>query len=112
MLKLKIHWELETGEVYEEWTRPYELAQAINFVYFWDTKFNNVSQRKLKTLKLGKQKSPILQLLILRQQILPSPNSRANSSRISNNDWYITRLLAQRRTRYLGYGYRHIKRAQ
>jgi len=28
MLKLKIHWELETGEVYEEWTRPYELAQA------------------------------------------------------------------------------------
>ena len=28
MLKLKLRWELETGEVYEEWTRPNELAQA------------------------------------------------------------------------------------
>lgn len=33
MLKLKIHWELETGEVYEEWTRPNELAQAEKELY-------------------------------------------------------------------------------
>lgn len=28
MLKLKIKWEYETGEVFDEWTRPFELAWA------------------------------------------------------------------------------------
>lgn len=28
MLKLKIYWELETGEKFEEWTIPLELALA------------------------------------------------------------------------------------
>jgi formate dehydrogenase maturation protein FdhE len=43
MLKLKIHWELETGEVYEEWTRPNELAQAEKELY------NNKSIIKILT---------------------------------------------------------------
>jgi hypothetical protein len=33
MLKLKIRWELETGEVYEEWTRPVELSLAEKELY-------------------------------------------------------------------------------
>jgi hypothetical protein len=28
MIKLRIQWELETGEKFDEWTRPVELAQA------------------------------------------------------------------------------------
>jgi hypothetical protein len=28
MLKLRIQWELETGEKFDEWTRPIEIAQA------------------------------------------------------------------------------------
>jgi hypothetical protein len=132
MLKLKLTWELETGEKFEEWTRPIELSLAEKELYnnksivkilidestpsntlllFWLTKFNNELARKLKTLTLGKAKSPILLLLILRQQILPSPKYRANSSRASNSDWDNTGLLAQCRTRYLGYSYRHIERA-
>jgi hypothetical protein len=132
MLKLKLTWEMETGEKFEEWTRPIELSlaekelyngksivkilltkahQVTHCFYFWLTKFNNELAIKSKTLILGKAKSPILQLLILRQQILPSPKYRANSSRASNSDWDNTRLLAQCRTRYLGYGYRHIERA-
>ena len=33
MLKLKIYWELETGEQYEEWTIPLELALAEKEIY-------------------------------------------------------------------------------
>ena len=69
------------------------------------------SFKKLKVLMFGKPKSSLLRLLILRQQILPSPKSWANSSRISNSNWDNTRLLAQCRTRNFGNGYRHIKRA-
>ena len=28
MIKIRIQWELETGEKFDEWTRPVELAQA------------------------------------------------------------------------------------
>jgi len=132
MLKLKLLWELETGEKFEEWTRPVELSLAEKelysgksivkilieestpsntFFYSWLTRFNNVLQKKSRTLKLGKAKSPILQLLILRQQILPSPKRRASSSRTSNSNWDNTGLLAQCRTRNMGNGYRHIERA-
>ena len=33
MLKLKLTWELETGEKFEEWTRPIELAMAEKELY-------------------------------------------------------------------------------
>ena len=33
MLKLQISWELETGEKFEEWTRPIELALAEKELY-------------------------------------------------------------------------------
>jgi hypothetical protein len=33
MLKLKIVWELETGEKFEEWTRPIELSLAEKELY-------------------------------------------------------------------------------
>jgi hypothetical protein len=33
MLKLQITWELETGEKFEEWTRPIELAMAEKELY-------------------------------------------------------------------------------
>ena len=33
MLKLKLTWELETGEKFEEWTRPNELALAEKELY-------------------------------------------------------------------------------
>jgi hypothetical protein len=33
MLKLKLAWELETGERYEEWTRPIELSLAEKELY-------------------------------------------------------------------------------
>jgi len=33
MLKLQIAWTLETGEVYEEWTIPLELALAEKEIY-------------------------------------------------------------------------------
>jgi hypothetical protein len=33
MLKLEISWELETGEKFEEWTRPIELAMAEKELY-------------------------------------------------------------------------------
>jgi hypothetical protein len=134
MLKLKLTWEMETGEKFEEWTRPIELSlaekelysiisqllkylskkahQVTHYFYSWLTKYNNELARKSKTLTPGKAKLPILQLLILRQQILPSPINRANSSRASNSDWDNTRLLAQCRTRYLGYSHRHTERAK
>ena len=54
MLKLKLRWELETGEVYEEWTRPYELAQAEKELY------NNRSIIKILT----EENSPSNQLLL------------------------------------------------
>ena len=54
MLKLKIRWELETGEVYEEWTRPNELAQAEKELY------NNRSIIKILT----EESSPSNQLLL------------------------------------------------
>jgi hypothetical protein len=54
MLKLKIHWELETGEVYEEWTRPNELAQAEKELY------NNKSIIKILT----EESSPSNNLLL------------------------------------------------
>ena len=54
MLKLKIRWELETGEVYEEWTRPNELAQAEKDLY------NNRSIIKILT----EESSPSNQLLL------------------------------------------------
>jgi hypothetical protein len=114
MLKLQISWELETGEKFDEWTRPIELAMAEKELYNNSlvTKSNNVSQRRLKVLTLGKTKSSLLQLLILRQQILPSPKYWANSNRISNSNWDNTRLLAQCRTRNMGYSNQRIERAQ
>jgi hypothetical protein len=33
MLKLKLSWELETGEKFDEWTRPIELAMAEKELY-------------------------------------------------------------------------------
>jgi hypothetical protein len=33
MLKLKLTWELETGEKFEEWTRPIELSLAEKDLY-------------------------------------------------------------------------------
>ena len=33
MLKLKLAWELETGERFEEWTRPIELSLAEKELY-------------------------------------------------------------------------------
>ena len=33
MLKLKITWELETGEKFDEWTRPIELSLAEKELY-------------------------------------------------------------------------------
>jgi hypothetical protein len=33
MLKLQIAWTLDTGEVYEEWTIPFELALAEKEIY-------------------------------------------------------------------------------
>ena len=33
MLKLQISWELETGEKFDEWTRPIELAMAEKELY-------------------------------------------------------------------------------
>lgn len=33
MLKLKLAWELETGERFEEWTRPVELSLAETELY-------------------------------------------------------------------------------
>ena len=33
MLKLKLTWELETGEKFEEWTRPIELSLAEKELY-------------------------------------------------------------------------------
>ena len=33
MLKLKLLWELETGEKFEEWTRPIELSLAEKELY-------------------------------------------------------------------------------
>jgi hypothetical protein len=33
MLKLKLSWELETGEKFEEWTRPIELSLAEKELY-------------------------------------------------------------------------------
>jgi hypothetical protein len=33
MLKLKIYWQLETGEEFEEWTIPLELALAEKEIY-------------------------------------------------------------------------------
>ena len=54
MLKLKIRWELETGEVYEEWTRPSELAQAEKDLY------NNRSIIKILT----EESSPSNNLLL------------------------------------------------
>lgn len=33
MLKLKLKWEYETGEVFEDWTRPFELAMAEQQIY-------------------------------------------------------------------------------
>ena len=33
MLKLKIKWEYETGEVFEDWTRPFEIAWAEKDLY-------------------------------------------------------------------------------
>lgn len=33
MLKLKLAWELETGEKFEDWTRPIELALAEKELY-------------------------------------------------------------------------------
>jgi len=54
MLKLKIRWELETGEVYEEWTRPNELAQAEKELY------NNRSIIKILT----EESSPSNQCLL------------------------------------------------
>jgi hypothetical protein len=33
MLKLKIKWEYETGEVFEDWTRPFEVAAAEQSLY-------------------------------------------------------------------------------
>lgn len=33
MLKLKLAWQLETGERYEEWTRPIELSLAEKDLY-------------------------------------------------------------------------------
>ena len=33
MLKLKLLWELETGEKFEEWTRPVELSLAEKELY-------------------------------------------------------------------------------
>ena len=33
MLKLKLSWELDTGEQFEEWTIPFELALAEKEIY-------------------------------------------------------------------------------
>jgi hypothetical protein len=33
MLKLKLTWEMETGEKFEEWTRPIELSLAEKELY-------------------------------------------------------------------------------
>lgn len=33
MLKLKLKWEYETGEVFEDWTRPFEIAMAESQIY-------------------------------------------------------------------------------
>jgi hypothetical protein len=33
MLKLKLKWEYETGEVFEDWTRPFEIAWAEKDLY-------------------------------------------------------------------------------
>jgi hypothetical protein len=33
MLKLNIKWEYETGEVFEDWTRPFEVAAAEQSLY-------------------------------------------------------------------------------
>ncbi len=48
MLKLQISWELETGEKFDEWTRPIELAMAEKELY------NNKSIVKVLMGKYGR----------------------------------------------------------
>ena len=46
MLKLKLTWELETGEKFEEWTRPIELAQAEKELYENKSIFKIIIEQK------------------------------------------------------------------
>jgi hypothetical protein len=54
MLKLKLTWEMETGEKFEEWTRPIELSLAEKELY------NKVSQLSKYLLTIAPQVTHLL----------------------------------------------------
>jgi hypothetical protein len=133
MLKLKLTWEMETGEKFEEWTRPIELSLAEKELYnnksivkilidestpsntlllFLAHKIQQRVSKKIENFDSWKTKVTDIAASDFETANFTKPEvNRANSSRASNSDWDNTRLLAQCRTRYLGYSYRHIKRA-
>jgi hypothetical protein len=133
MLKLKLTWEMETGEKFEEWTRPIELSLAEKELYnnksivkilidestpsntlllFLAHKIQQRVSKKIENFDTWKTKVTDIAASDFETANFTKPDQyRANSSRASNSDWDNTRLLAQCRTRYLGYSHRHIERA-
>ncbi len=61
MLKLKIKWELESGESFEEWTIPYEIAEV-------EKEFFNGKPAIQSFIELGEASYSILFFLAYRIQ--------------------------------------------
>ena len=52
MLKLKIKWEYETGEVFEDWTRPFEIAWAEKDLYKGESIVKVLSEQNVPSNEL------------------------------------------------------------
>ena len=52
MLKLKLKWEYETGEVFEDWTRPFEIAWAEKELYKGESIVKVLSEQNVPSNEL------------------------------------------------------------
>ena len=52
MLKLKLKWEYETGEVFEDWTRPFEIAWAEKDLYKGESIVKVLSEQNVPSNEL------------------------------------------------------------